>query len=925
MIAEPDQREQHLPAAAGAIAAAALDAFAAAARRLADCPTLSGALTEITEATAQAVDAEVALARVLEPAGECMITAAVAARSPAVAAELGGTRVPILAVALDEVDDRARMPEAARRAAALVGAGAVLQIPVLLGGHPVATLELMRTRRAFDRNERAVARLAAAQIGFAVRAFGTKGAPTLDFPADGSVLHVVGEALAAGSDDERTEEDVARLATGATGAIASLIWLNREDDVSPPLLAASYGVRLDASTRASLGELVSRALMDTRGTVAEEDSDGPSGEPVRVATIRLGQPAIGALQLLFDVDDASASGDPAALATFGARAAHALRSSEKSRRTTDELERARALLAVIAQAIAQLSLAHTLETAVERVAELLAVERVAIYLHEARELQTAAARGIEGPHLEVAECLLELALGPFRGRGMVLVEDALNEPRLANVRDSVKKAGIEAALGVPLVARDDVIGLLAVYPRRRRGLTANESALVRALAAQLAVAVENARLHEQAKQLGSELEQALASERQAARQLGTLYEISRSFAQSLSLEATLEAVARSVVESFDLDAAVIRMRDERGESLVTRAIHVADPRLHEPVRAILSRSQPMSAPPVQRLLETAQPLLLDPERAGELDTSHNLLAPFLEQGSTAGIIPIATSAEVLATLTLLSLDPSRRITTETVGSALSVARQAALAIDNARLYHQQKDFADTMQRSLLPRSRPRLEGLELGDVYESSARVDVGGDVYDYMVLPDGRLAVVLGDVTGHGIEATADMAMAKFVFRSLVREHPDASNFLASANEVVLGEVPVGKFVTMVYMTIDGTSGEVACSCAGHPPPRLVRPDGSVAALGHGGLPLGIESEQTYPQDRAVLSPHSSIVLYTDGLIEARRDGELYGVERLDQLLEAKWDLPAPELARAVVDDCRTFSGGDLTDDCAVVVIKRL
>src|ERR671930_1336484 len=118
-----------------------------------------------------------------------------------------------------------------------------------------------------------------------------------------------------------------------------------------------------------------------------------------------------------------------------------------------------------------------------------------------------------------------------------------------------------------------------------------------------------------------------------------------------------------------------------------------------------------------------------------------------------------------------------------------------------------------MHRSLLPRSRPELHGLEIGDVYESSARVEVGGDLYDYMLLPDGRLAVVLGDVTGHGIEATADMAMAKFVFRSLAREHADPSDFLAHANDVVVGEIAVGKFITMVYLVVDGQAGDVAAA----------------------------------------------------------------------------------------------------------------
>src|SRR5205085_11441259 len=142
----------------------------------------------------------------------------------------------------------------------------------------------------------------------------------------------------------------------------------------------------------------------------------------------------------------------------------------------------------------------------------------------------------------------------------------------------------------------------------------------------------------------------------------------------------------------------------------------------------------------------------------------------------------------------------------------SVAGQAALAIDNGRLYQQQKEFADTMRRSLLPRSHPELRGLEIGEVYQPSTRVDVGGDVYDFLQLADGRLAVVLGDVTGHGIEAAADMAMAKFVFRSLAREHSEPSEFLAAANEIVLEEIGDGKFITMLYVTADGREGELAC-----------------------------------------------------------------------------------------------------------------
>jgi sigma-B regulation protein RsbU (phosphoserine phosphatase) len=279
---------------------------------------------------------------------------------------------------------------------------------------------------------------------------------------------------------------------------------------------------------------------------------------------------------------------------------------------------------------------------------------------------------------------------------------------------------------------------------------------------------------------------------------------------------------------------------------------------------------------------------------------------------------------LLATLTVVSLDPARKLGPAAVETALFVAGQAALAIDNARLYQQQKQFADTMQRSLLPRSRPEVAGLEVGELYEPSSRVDVGGDVYDFLALEDGRLAVVLGDVTGHGVDATADMAMAKFVFRSLAREHPEPADFLAAANEVICSEIASGKFISMSYVVVDGASGKVAGASAGHPAPRIVLADGSARALEAHGLVLGIDGGQEYTESYAELEPGASLVLYTDGVVEARRDGELYGDERLDALLAERHELSARALAAAVAEDAREFAGGDLSDDLAVVVIRR-
>jgi serine phosphatase RsbU (regulator of sigma subunit) len=350
--------------------------------------------------------------------------------------------------------------------------------------------------------------------------------------------------------------------------------------------------------------------------------------------------------------------------------------------------------------------------------------------------------------------------------------------------------------------------------------------------------------------------------------------------------------------------------------LVPHAVHVADERLTEAIGTILDRPQPV--PP-----RLAAPLLLDAARARRLGGAHALLVPFLEKGSTAAILPIATPDEVLAVLTIVSLDPAAPLSADTIATATSIATQAALAIDNARLYQQQKAFAETIQQALLPAHRPQVPGLELGAVYEAAARVGVGGDLYDFLELDDGRLAVVLGDVTGHGVDATADMAMAKFVFRSLAREHPAPSDFLAHANEVVNEEIASGKFITMAYLAV-AADGAVTAASAGHPPPRLVAPDGRIESLPAGGLALGIDPNQHYAESRGSLARGASVVLFTDGVTEARSGGEVYGEERLDELLRASAGLRAQQLADAVLDDCRAHAGGELGDDCAVVVIRR-
>ena len=861
------------------------ETLARAAARLADGDASREALELMAGAVRDGTGARLVAVRLLDEETGLFVVRAAAPAGSTGAAERSGSR---------------------RTADELLAAG-VETFPARFAGRLLGALELDGPAGGLDAEGRALAELAAAQLGLWL---GTRTAPGArragPAPPEAAALELerAGDALAAGADAAHAAHQAVRIAADLTRAGAAAIWRATGGAPEPVAQCGDWPSPVLERGRSAAAE----ALAARESLLAGRDPEGGA----LVVSLHLGQPAFGVLQLRYTEEPAQVELE--ALASFAVRVAHALRLGERAREMELERDRTRALLSVVGEATARLSVAHTLETVIERVVELLGLERAGIYLREEGRLVAAADRNLPPGHEALAFGLLELALGPLRARDAIEVRRDSAGPA-ARVARALAGSGVEAVAAVPLRLGDETIGLLVAY-NGPAPVSDHDRALLGSLAAQLAVAVQNARLHERTKELGDALGEVLEAERQAATRLHAQYTISSSFATSLSLERTMSTVTSAAVEALGVDAASIAVPDARGGTLEPRAVHVAGGRSAEALRAILERPQPIGAP-----LE--KPILLGPRSARRRGGAHALLEPFLARGATAAVLPIASPTELLAVLTIVSLDPDRPIDKETVSTAFTIAAQSALAIDNARLYSQQRAFAETIQHALLPRTLPDVPGLELGVVYQSASRVDVGGDLYDFLELGDGRLAVVVGDVIGHGVDATADMAMVKFVFRSLAREHPDPSDLLARANDVVAEEIASGKFITMVSITID-SSGTIAAASAGHPAPRLVLPEGRVEPVDCAGLALGIDQAQSYRETRAELPPGGSVVLFTDGVLEARSGGEQYGLERLDALLAERSALPAQQLAEAVLDDCRAYTGGELSDDCAVLVVRR-
>jgi serine phosphatase RsbU (regulator of sigma subunit) len=538
--------------------------------------------------------------------------------------------------------------------------------------------------------------------------------------------------------------------------------------------------------------------------------------------------------------------------------------------------------------------------------------------------------------------------GGVAGYGAATVDGPFVIPELgaeslvaAGVRAAANTAGAAswALVGVPFTARDQTVGLLVVVFDRELPESLDDSLeLLAAFGRHVGNALLNAREFERERRTRQRVERSLELEREGARQVRALHEVSRTFATSLSFEETMRAVVESMTQRLDVDAVWIRTPDERGTSMVLRAFNATSAAMADALERIINLPESRNDALTAHVMSSRRPVLIhgDDPTAWADSELRDRLAPFLRRGTSVAVLPVAIPTEVLGTVTMLSVDPEHALDEERTTIAEGVVTQAALALDNARLYQQQKSFAEVIQESLLPNRLPQIESLDLGVLYRPATvggaeAPQIGGDFYDFVELPDGRLAFVVGDVTGKGVGAAADTAMTKYIFRALSREHPDPASFLKNANDVVCDEISPGKFVTLFYGVVDPEAGTLTCGNAGHPEPKLVIPpdveggEVRLESLGMEGLALGIMSGQDYEQRTYDFPPGATVTVYTDGVVEARRDGRLYGQYRLEKRLTEEAGAGAPQVAFAVFQDCSAWARADLGDDIAIVVIQHV
>ena len=406
-----------------------------------------------------------------------------------------------------------------------------------------------------------------------------------------------------------------------------------------------------------------------------------------------------------------------------------------------------------------------------------------------------------------------------------------------------------------------------------------------------------------------------------------LAEAGQLLASSLDYEQTLERIARMIVPRL-ADWCGIDMLDEQGDVQQVAVAHV-DPAKVEMAHELRRRYPPdldgttglaaiIRGGGAELYSEIPDALLV----AAARDDEHLRLIRELGMRS-AMAVPMRIADVTLGAISLVAAESGRRFDEADLAFAEDLALRAATAIQNARLYAAQERVAHTLQASLLPKSLPDLPGWEAQATYHAGERgAEVGGDFYDILPVEGGHL-IVLGDVTGKGIEAAALTSLVRHSARMAARFDPSPARVLAQINQV-LREQPQLSLVTAVCGLLDteAASARLTVASAGHPLPLYRRPGEPPVTLGDHGVLLGIDSGADWVETAVDLAPGDTLLFYTDGVTETPGTGARFGEARLVEAIartEERPDALLAEIERALGE----FRSGAAVDDRAMLALR--
>ena len=382
-----------------------------------------------------------------------------------------------------------------------------------------------------------------------------------------------------------------------------------------------------------------------------------------------------------------------------------------------------------------------------------------------------------------------------------------------------------------------------------------------------------------------------------------LAEASELLAQSLDVNLTMALIPQLVVPRLGQWCAV-HTTDAWGRLQLAAATH-ADETALAALYAVLAEPGPESI--LARLEEAS--------RLGNqvmLGSSEGFAVPLVARGQRLGTLAVGRHLK-------------HRHDADEVAVLEDVARRAALAIDNARIHDERRKVARTLQASLLPPALPHVEGIGFAAEYVPTGS-EVGGDFYDVVPSGDGHWIVVVGDVSGKGVQAATVTGLVRDVIRILVDDGKPMTEILCRVNRTLV-QRGGGRYCTLAMASVQrlaDKSLEVCLHLAGHDRAVLVRSDGKTSFVGDGGTALGLLETISSPSVAVILQPGDSLIFYTDGVTERRRGRELFGTGRLREAAGPLAGYPADVMAARLRSTTINFSVEEPRDDIAILVLRN-
>ncbi len=718
-----------------------------------------------------------------------------------------------------------------------------------------------------------------------------------------NALHDVTQLLASASNPETVFDGVLTAIPHIVGpGVTALYLLDGEEERLKLTRTRGVGTSGGESVRVQDGGWLARTLtsrepvpFDGPPSELTEELGGltlPVAGPAVACPLTVGARPLGVVVVVPEAEKPLDEAQLEMLRAFSAQAAVAVNTSHLFSHESE----ARALSDGLRHIAEELARPGALSDGLDRVADILQTlvgatwVRFALADREITGLAPVSDPAAEAALLRVARTAARRA--PADRRSLLLLGD--DDPLIAGLLEA---HGGRSMLLAPIGLEGDHGAVLAVALNDAEARPADVGVLD-AVADEVGLALDNAYLYGRAVTRAANLE--------------TVFRISQVVGSSLNVNVVLNRVLDVVQKIFNADAVALMtydpvrrvIRNDMARGLVPAAVLELEVRPGEDVPGYVFAS---GEPAVFRDLHDDMGGL--PAAAAASGLRSLIAVPLLARGHSIGVL-IAFSEDVAA------------FTDEDVSLFRTFASQAALAVDTARMYSREHRIAHRLQTSIRPEQLPGFPGLETGTAYVPAAAPDaeIGGDFYDMMLAPDGRPFVVIGDVAGKGIEAATKTSMIRYSVRALVAAGFSPAAVLAELNRLVCTTGEPSDIVTLWVGAIETDTGRVVWADGGHPPAFVRHTDGRMELLGPTGPLLGAIATAEYEERACDLGEGDLVVLYTDGVTEARRGNKFFGEERLRESLTE--DGSPQNVADRVLGDVRRFVRGDIRDDVAVLSV---